>query len=88
MLKENNKPQLNREQLEFLLSLKEDHRWQQLEKILRIRLEDKQRKLSEKPLNDSKDLMNFNMLVGSKRELEELIALDQMIREFLLTHSQ
>ena len=88
MLKENSKPQLNREQLEFLLSLKEDHRWQQLEKILRIRLEDKQRKLSEKPLNDSKDLMNFNMLVGSKRELEELIDLDQMIREFLLTHSQ
>ena len=70
------------------MTLKEDPRWKQLKSILDIRLEDKRRKLSEKPLHEAKDLMNFNVLVGSIKELDEIIDLDQMLREFLLTHSK
>ena len=77
---------LDREKLEYLLSLQEDPRWIQLSDILLARLKRKEERLSEKPLYDEKDVASFNMLIGEIREIKNVLDLDRLIRE-TLTHN-
>ena len=86
-----NRPQnkigsLDREKLEYLLSLQEDPRWVQLSDILLARLKRKEERLSEKPLYDEKDVASFNMLIGEIREIKNFLDLDRLIHE-TLTHN-
>ena len=77
---------LDREKLEYLLSLQEDPRWIQLSDILLARLKRKEERLSEKPLYDEKDVASFNMLIGEIKEIKNVLDLDRLIRE-TLTHN-
>jgi hypothetical protein len=77
---------LDREKLDYLLSLKEDPRWEQLSNILLARLKRKEERLSEKPLYDEKDVASFNMLIGEIKEIKNVLDLDRLIRE-TLTHN-
>jgi hypothetical protein len=83
---QNKNSSLDREKLEYLLSLQEDPRWIQLSDILLARLKRKEERLSEKPLYDEKDVASFNMLIGEIREIKNLLDLDRLIRE-TLTHN-
>ena len=75
-----------KEELEYLLSLREDPRWSKLSKILQARLRRKEERLSEKPLYDEKDVASFNMLIGEIKEIKNVLDLDRLIRE-TLTHN-
>ena len=81
-----NNSSLDREKLEYLLSLQEDPRWIQLSDILLARLKRKEDRLSEKPLYDEKDVASFNMLIGEIKEIKNVLDLDRLIRE-TLTHN-
>jgi hypothetical protein len=88
--KGNNRPQnnssLDKEKLDYLVSLQDDPRWAQLSKILLARLKRKEERLSEKPLYDEKDVASFNMLIGEIKEIKNVLDLDRLIRE-TLTHN-
>ena len=71
---------------EYLTSLQDDPRWQQLSNILLARLKRKEDRLSEKPLYDEKDVASFNMLIGEIKEIRNILDLDRLIRE-TLTHN-
>jgi len=75
-----------KEELEYLLSLREDPRWSKLSKILQARLTRKEERLSEKPLYDVKEVATFNALIGEIREIKNILDLDRLIRE-AITHS-
>jgi hypothetical protein len=77
---------LDKEKLDYLMSLQDDPRWQQLSDILLARLKRKEDRLSEKPLYDEKDVASFNMLIGEIREIKNVLDLDRLIRE-TLTHN-
>jgi hypothetical protein len=77
---------LDREKLEYLLTLEDDPRWNQLSKILSARLRRKEERLSEKPLYDVKDVATFNSLIGEIKEIKNVLDLDHLIRE-ALTHN-
>ena len=77
---------LDREKLDYLLSLQEDPRWEQLSNILLARLKRKEERLSEKPLYDVKEVATFNTLIGEIREIKNILDLDRLIRE-AITHS-
>jgi hypothetical protein len=81
-----NNSRLDKEKLEYLLSLQDDPRWKQLSDILLARLKRKEDKLSEKPLYDEKDVASFNMLIGEIREIKNFLDLDRLIHE-TLTHN-
>ena len=75
-----------KEEMEYLLSLREDPRWSKLSKILQARLTRKEERLSEKPLYDVKEVATFNALIGEIREIKNILDLDRLIRE-AITHS-
>ena len=77
---------LDREKLDYLLSLQDDPRWKQLSDILLARLKRKEDRLSQKPLYDEKEVAHFNMLIGEIREIKNFLDLDRLIRE-AITHS-
>ena len=77
---------LDRQNLEYLLTLQEDPRFRILKNLLLRRLSIKQEKLTEKTLNDTSRIAAFNALIGEIRELKQMLDLETMIRE-LLTHS-
>lgn len=77
---------LDRQNLEYLLTLQEDPRYRILKNLLLRRLSIKQEKLTEKTLNDASRIAAFNALIGEIRELKQMLDLEEMIRE-LLTHS-
>jgi hypothetical protein len=77
---------LDKEKLDYLMSLQDDPRWQQLSDILLARLKRKEDRLSEKPLYDEKDVASFNMLIGEIKEIRNVLDLDRLIRE-TLTHN-
>jgi hypothetical protein len=77
---------LDREKLEYLLTLEDDPRWSQLSDILLARLKRKEERLSEKPLYDEKELATFNCLIGEIKEIRNVLDLDHLIRE-ALTHN-
>jgi hypothetical protein len=77
---------LDKEKLEYLLTLEEDPRWKSLSNILLARLKRKEGRLSEKPLYDGTSVASFNVLIGEIKEIKNVLDLDRLIRESL-THN-
>jgi hypothetical protein len=77
---------LEKEKLDYLMSLQDDPRWKQFSDILLARLKRKEDRLSEKPLYDEKDVASFNMLIGEIREIKNFLDLGRLIHE-TLTHN-